>query len=494
MSPPLFTAGCPPGGRRLRRRAAGPGVDGPSVQSEAAQVELEHQGQLLASAARRILDHQRRHRRPESPATRSSPRPPGRGRPERPRAAPGLPEGDLPLAGWAEPEPRAPHAVIVVLAIAGAWWGAQRDARSRDPVSQEECCLPVPGGAAARGPPARACRARASTPTARAAASAAAPGRSASAAPCPARPGHFVTPIEGGFQERFAERAAYEGVRFRGPARSWATWPPPTSASSASAATTGATCARRRSTCLASSPSGWRSPGLHGGRPAGVVPRRVVRREASEVEAGRLAELRRPDNERHRRRPPGPAATSWWSPRLALPLRCRPSTRRSAHGRPRLDRGPAALEAAEPVSEGRGPAPDGRRAAEDAGLYVAPPVPQAGDPERPPGPCYRSRAALDGRFRLLGQRSPCPRSTGGSQGPQGPSSPRSRPRLRGRAAEAPLVCTRVYTTRRRGRTRRLRKGGRVALTNGAEITLLHPGGGAQPPGGLRGPGPRLPRP
>ena len=46
------------------------------------------------------------------------------------------------------------------------------------------------------------------------------------------------------------------------------------------------------------------------------------------------------------------------------------------------------------------------------------------------------------------------------------------------------VCVRVYTTTPKKPNSALRKVARVRLTNGMEVTTLHPGRGAQPPGAL----------
>ena len=55
------------------------------------------------------------------------------------------------------------------------------------------------------------------------------------------------------------------------------------------------------------------------------------------------------------------------------------------------------------------------------------------------------------------------------------------------------VCTRVYTTTPKKPNSALRKVARVRLTNGIEVTSLHPGRGPQPPGALGGDDPRRPR-
>ena len=46
------------------------------------------------------------------------------------------------------------------------------------------------------------------------------------------------------------------------------------------------------------------------------------------------------------------------------------------------------------------------------------------------------------------------------------------------------VCIRVYTTTPKKPNSALRKVARVRLTNGMEVTSLHPGRGSQPPGAL----------
>ena len=55
------------------------------------------------------------------------------------------------------------------------------------------------------------------------------------------------------------------------------------------------------------------------------------------------------------------------------------------------------------------------------------------------------------------------------------------------------VCVRVYTTTPKKPNSALRKVCRVRLTNGMEVTTLHPGRGAQPAGALGRPHPRRPR-
>jgi hypothetical protein len=216
-------------------------------------------------------------------------------------------------------------AVIVVLAIAGAVVWAWRDARSSDPVSQEEALSQYREGAG--GPRA----ARPGVPRQGVYTYRQSGGERGGAGPISVRRGlpgearYVVTPIKGGFQEQLSLSEQHiEGVRFRVTRHgSWATWrrtditfvgfgrddrrdlrPAPLH------------LPRKLSVGLAWS----------GRYTAGELPvsyrAEVVRREAVEVGGRRLPSfVVRTTSDTGGAHLGRRVDVFWWSPRLALPLR-----------------------------------------------------------------------------------------------------------------------------------------------------------------------------